>query len=82
MYNPRDFLFPIIIQIFYEKVSDQQLYNCAYLFPYTVRYIYFIKTSNRSLIPYLTSNNINYLAINKLLAEDILFSVSNEKYQS
>lgn len=43
---------------------------------YIVRYIYFIKTSNKSLMLYLTNNDINCLAINKFLIKNILFNLS------
>lgn len=43
-------------------------------------YVCFIKASNRSLMPHLTSDDIDYFAINKLLVEDVQLSLSIEQY--
>lgn len=52
------------------------------MFFYMARYLYFIKTSDRSLLQYLTSDDIDYFAVNKLSVKDILFSPSDKQYQS
>lgn len=67
---------------FYERVCDQQLYNRAHILSYTAGYVCFMKASNRLPMPHLTSDDIDYFAVNKLSAEDILLSPSGEQYQS
>lgn len=42
---------------------------------YIIKYVCFIKASNKSPIPHLISNDIDYFIINKLLTEDVLFSL-------
>lgn len=67
---------------FYEKIHDQQLCNCIYILSYITEYICFMKVSDKSPMLYLTNNNIDYLVVNKLLAEDIILTLSNMSYQS
>lgn len=45
---------------------------------YTARYVCFMKISNKLLLLYLISDNIDYTAINKFLTRDVLFSLSGK----
>ena len=67
---------------FYERVRDQRLHNRARMLSYTAGYVCFMKASDGSPMPHLTSDDIDYSAVNKLSAEDILLSPSGEQYQS
>lgn len=53
-----------------------------YMLSYMARNIYFIKAFDGSLIPYLTSDDIDYFTINKLSAKYVLLSLFSKQYQS
>lgn len=57
---------------FYEKVPDQSLHNKVYLVNFIVRYVYFINIENGSHFPYINSNQIQYKALNSLIANNFL----------
>lgn len=62
---------------FYENVCNEELYNRAYLFLYIVGYVCFMKASDGLLLPYLTSDNINYPIMNNFLSDNILLILPN-----
>ena len=66
---------------FYKRVCNQWLHNYTRMLSSMAKYIYFMKVFDRLPMPQLTSNNIEYSAINKLLVENILLSLSGEQYQ-
>lgn len=62
---------------FYKNVRDQRLHNCVRLLFYTAEYVCFMKASDLSPLSHLTSDDINYPAINNFLSDNVLLSSSN-----
>ena len=57
---------------FYENVRNQRLYNKVHMVNYTARYICFINAPDGSSFPHISSDNIDYNAVNSLTAKNFL----------
>ncbi len=57
---------------FYKKVRDQRLYNKAHLVNYTAGYVCFMNAADGSTLPYINSDQVQYEALNSLIANDFL----------
>lgn len=67
---------------FYENIHDQYLYNKAHIVNYIAEYICFMNVPDNSPFLHISYKNVDYDAVNSLMAKDFLLDKMGYNHRS